>query len=58
MIPQEFDYSAPQTLQEALALIAERRAQDSGRRHEPDPADEAAAGRARRSGGPGARSRA
>ena len=51
MIAQEFTYTAPATLQEALALHRRRRAQDPRRRHEPDPADEAAprlAGRGRR----------
>ena len=55
MIPQEFEYTAPATLQEALALIEGGDAQDPRRRHEPDSADEAAAGRAGRSGRSGAR---
>ena len=53
MIPQNFEYSAPATLQEALALLARWQRQGAGRRHEPDPADEAAAGRAGAPGGPG-----
>ena len=58
MIPQiRSNTPLPPTLQEALALLADGDAQDSGRRHEPDPADEAAAGRARRGGGPGPRPR-
>ena len=45
MIPQEFEYTAPANAAGGAGLIAGRRAQDAGRRHEPDPADEAAAGR-------------
>ena len=47
MIPQEFEYHAPATLQEALAPVGRAAAPNPGRRHEPHPADEAAPGRAR-----------
>ena len=37
MIPQTFEYTVPQDLDEALGLLAAGR-QTAGRRHEPDPA--------------------
>ena len=46
MIAQNFEYTAPANSAGGAGLIADGRRQDAGRRHEPDPADEAAAGRA------------
>ena len=51
MIPQTFEYAAPTTLAEALGLHCRRR-EAIGRRHEPDPDDEAAPGRAGATGRP------
>ena len=57
MIPQPFDYSAPASAGGGAGTARLGR-QAAGGRHEPDPDDEAAFGRARAPGGPGADRRA
>ena len=51
MIAQNFEYSAPDHAAGGLAVAGRRHGQGAGGRHEPDPDDEAAAGRAGAAGG-------
>ena len=53
MIPQTFEYAAPNDAGRSAGADGAMASQAAGRRHEPDPDDEAAAGRAGATGGPG-----